>query len=132
MAAFRRAGMPFRACASQGLKPNESIVPWCGSEEPLFHACGFLIENKSAEAGLGSRLRVGINFGGDTPSPSPRSIGIIGLAGKCDLIYGAQSLAGKILMSKNLQGEFPMREAQDGTIRSRRTVTASIMIARLR
>jgi hypothetical protein len=54
------------------------------------------------------------------------------LGGNCDLIYGAQSLTGKILMSKNLRGEFPLREARNRTIRSRRTVTASTMIARLR
>jgi len=49
--------------------------------------------------------------------PSPRSIGIIGLERKCDLIYGAQSLTGKILMSKNLQAKILLAEAQNGTMR---------------
>jgi hypothetical protein len=34
--------------------------------------------------------------------PSPRYIGIFDLGGKRDLIYGAQSLAGKILCSQDL------------------------------
>src|SRR6266853_2077861 len=49
--------------------------------------------------------------------PSPRSIGIIGLERKCDLIYGARSLTGKILMSKNLQAKILLAEAQNGTMR---------------
>jgi len=39
--------------------------------------------------------------------PPPRSIGIIDLAGKCDLIYGAQQLAGKILRAKDLRPVHP-------------------------
>jgi hypothetical protein len=35
--------------------------------------------------------------------PPPRSLGIIGLEPKPNLIYGAQSVTGKILMSKNLE-----------------------------
>jgi len=37
-------------------------------------------------------------------APSPRTIGIIGLAPKSDLIYGAQQLAGKIFSRKELGG----------------------------
>jgi|SRR5258708_24803673 len=60
--------------------------------------------------------------------PSPRSIGIIGLERKCDLIYGAQSLTGKILMSKNLQAKILRAEDQNGTCEYLRTVAASTMI----
>ena len=67
--------------------------------------------------------------GGVPPSPSPRSLGIIDLEGKCDLIYGAQSLAGKILMSKNLQAGILKMKAQNGTVHFLPTVTASTMIA---
>jgi hypothetical protein len=54
-------------------------------------------------------------------SPSPRSIGIIDLAGKCDLIYGAQQLAGKILCTKDLclytlTGIYRLRLDHDGPI----------------
>jgi hypothetical protein len=35
--------------------------------------------------------------------PPHRYIGIIGLAGICDLIYGAHTLTGKILRSKDLR-----------------------------
>ena len=53
------------------------------------------------------------------------------LAPKCDLIYGLQQVTGKILMSKNLEGEILITQAQNGTTRSLRAVTASTMIAQL-
>jgi len=46
-------------------------------------------------------------------------------------IYGAQSLAGKILISKSLSAENPGRSSQNGTIRFLRAVIASTMIADL-
>jgi hypothetical protein len=54
------------------------------------------------------------------------------LASKCDLIYGLQQVTGKILMSKNLEVEILMTKAQNGTTRTVRTVTASIIIAQVR
>ena len=57
-----------------------------------------------------------------------RYIGIMELAPKCDLIYGLQQVTGKILMSKNLEGEILMTNAQNGTTQTLRTVTASVMI----
>jgi hypothetical protein len=60
--------------------------------------------------------------------PSPRSIAIIELEPKLDLIYGLQQVAGKILMSKNLGREILSAKAQNGTMRTLRTVTASTMI----
>jgi hypothetical protein len=51
------------------------------------------------------------------------------LAPKRDLIYVLQQVTGKILMSKNLEGEILMTKAQNGTTRPVRTVTASVMIA---
>ena len=41
-------------------------------------------------------------FGKPGYPPSPRSLGIIGLGGKCIKILGAQQLTGKILLSKDL------------------------------
>ncbi|MGA8526322.1 MAG: hypothetical protein WB629_09590, partial [Candidatus Sulfotelmatobacter sp.] len=89
--------------------------------------CGFLAEIKFAEF---LPETGGFALPGYTPPP-PGCIGIIALARKSELIYGAQSLAGKILMSKNLQVEILVAQAPNGTMRSLRTVTASIMIARL-
>jgi hypothetical protein len=60
-----------------------------------------------------------------------RYIAIIDLAENRDLIHGAQSLAGKILVSKNLAAERWKRSSKTGRMRSQRTVTASVMIARL-
>jgi hypothetical protein len=42
----------------------------------------------------------------EIPPPSPRHIGIMELEGKCDLIYGAQSLTGKIFNAKDLGSVF--------------------------
>ena len=67
-------------------------------------------------------------FGWPLPPP-PRSTGIIELAGNREKIYGAQSLAGKILISKNLEAELAGTQSQNGTTRGLRTVTASTMIA---
>ena len=63
--------------------------------------------------------------------PSPWSIGIIVLEGNFEMIYGAQSLGAKILMSKNLQLEILMTKTQNGTMWSLLTVTASVIIERL-
>jgi hypothetical protein len=86
-------------------------------------SCGFLTRIKLAgvfpERSWSSLGRV---------SPSPRYIGIMELAPKCDLIYGLQQVTGKILMSKNLEGEIWTTKAQNGTMRALRTVTASTMI----
>jgi hypothetical protein len=46
--------------------------------------------------------------------PPPLSIGIIVVALKFEVIYGAQSLAGKILMSKSLRAEISMTKARGG------------------
>src|SRR5579864_4802371 len=37
--------------------------------------------------------------------PSPRSLGIIELAGNCEIIYGAQAVTGKILSRKGLASD---------------------------
>jgi hypothetical protein len=86
-------------------------------------ACGFLAEIKFARfpPETGGFALAGI-------PPSPRYIGMNVLARKCEVIYGAQSLAGKIFMSKNLQAEILRTKAQSGTIRFLWTVTASTMI----
>src|ERR1039458_9597942 len=46
---------------------------------------------------------------GNSPPPLPRSIGISNLGGIRDLIYGLQSLRGKILSRKELQSEIGSR-----------------------
>jgi len=63
------------------------------------------------------------------PSPSPRSIGIFTLARNCKVILGAQSLAGKILMSKNLAAESQPSRDQCSF---RAEVSASLMMAQLK
>jgi hypothetical protein len=45
-------------------------------------------------------------------TPSPRSIGIIGLETKPKIIYGLQQLAGKILSGKELEGPKPLHGAR--------------------
>jgi hypothetical protein len=47
------------------------------------------------------------------------------------MIYGAQSLAGKILMSKNLQARTLTMKTQNGTMWIHPGVTASPMIAQI-
>ena len=46
--------------------------------------------------------------------PSPRPIAIIVLARNHEIIYGAQSFAGKILMSKNLRAMFSQLRSEMG------------------
>jgi hypothetical protein len=66
-------------------------------------------------------------------TPLPPSIsGIIELAENRKLNLGAQSLVGKILMSKNLPIALPGSIPGTGRMRSPPTFTASTMIARLR
>jgi len=60
--------------------------------------------------------------------PTPRSIAIIALAGNRGIIYGGQSLAGKILMSKSLQAQPWGQIPTMGTNATLRTVSASTMI----
>ena len=49
--------------------------------------------------GIVEAIPIWENDGYPSPSPPPaRALGIIELAGKCDLIYAAQTLAGKILL----------------------------------
>jgi hypothetical protein len=68
---------------------------------------------------------------GGTPSPSAQSLGIIVLGENRKTDYRAQSLAGKILMSKNLEGEIagivPERDNA-----APRTVASSPIIAQLK
>ncbi len=62
-------------------------------------------------------------------TPSPRHIRIIELARNHEIIYGAQSLAGKILMSKNLRSWNSRTDVPKwGRMRSLRTVTASTIM----
>src|SRR5258706_15532854 len=56
---------------------------------------------------------------------SLRGVGINGLAPKCDLIYRAQSLAGKILTTLELHRNLRR------TARSRRTASASAIMERI-
>jgi hypothetical protein len=65
-------------------------------------------------------------------TPSPSISGIIQLAGDYKLNLGAQSLAGKILISKGLPIVLAGSIPATGRMRSPPTVTASTMIARLR
>src|SRR5579859_1029272 len=46
------------------------------------------------------------------------STSLLPLAPNGDLIYGAQSLGGKILVSKNLRGEIRLANSQNGTVRN--------------
>jgi hypothetical protein len=62
-------------------------------------------------------------------SPPVRSLGISDLGHFCDLIYGAQSLAGKILSRKGLQSQCFGTRFQNGTIPDSGAVVASTMIA---
>ena len=64
--------------------------------------------------------------------PSPSISGIIEFGENRKLNLGVQSLAGKILMSKNLAFALPGSIPGTGRMRSLPTVTASTMIARLR
>ena len=62
--------------------------------------------------------------------PPHRSIGIIELAGNRLQYLAAQSVTGKILMSKNLGNHYRgTNSPRTGPLRSPRTVTASVMIA---
>jgi hypothetical protein len=63
-----------------------------------------------------------------TPPPTPRSIAIIELAGNREIIYGAQSLTGKILISKSLRAKSWGQIPKMGTNATLRTVSASTMI----
>jgi hypothetical protein len=65
---------------------------------------------------------------GDTPLP-PRSTEIINLEENRNVIYGAQSLAGKILDSKNLEACSSEQRSETGRYRNPRIVMASTMIA---
>jgi hypothetical protein len=92
----------------------------CGEvEEPCVHCCATNFERV-----LRSR----------TPHPSPLFLifGIIEVAKNREMIYGAQALAGKILMLKSLEVEIEGALSQNATIRFPRSVTASAMIARLK
>lgn len=60
--------------------------------------------------------------------PSPRFIGLIELAGNSQKIYGAQSLTGKILMSKNLLAEVVKTASQNGPMCIVETARASSII----
>jgi len=90
-------------------------------------------------AGGRSGVRAGVRAGSDPfrarfwgIPPPPGLLRIFSLAAKRHLISGLQQVRGKILMSKNLDVENRMAKSQDGTMRSRRSVTASTMITRLR
>jgi hypothetical protein len=68
-----------------------------------------------------------IGISGVSPLPLG-SIGIIELAENRQMIYGAQSLAGKILMPKNLRSQQWGQIPTMGTNATLRTVSASTMI----
>jgi hypothetical protein len=103
-----------------------SILASCSTASGKI-GCGFLAEIKFAEF-----LPEAGRFAFAGIPPSPPYIGIIVLERNCLIIYGAQSLAGKILMSKNLRAGILMTANQNGTIQPLWTVTASTMITRFR
>ena len=110
--------------------PDEGPMQLVGAARlPLVrfvHICGFLLEIKFAAS-----VPESDGFGRARVPPPPRSLRVMVSERKCEMIYETQSLAGKILMSKNLQKEILWTEAQNGKIRFLHTVTASMMIARL-